>query len=128
MLLVRLVLNAVALGVATWIVPGITLTGGDDVRRAVVLLFVALIFGLVNAVVKPVFRFVTSPLVWLTLGLFLLVINAVMLLLTSWISGLLDLGWNVDGFWSALFGAVLVSIVSFLLNLLLPERRGERRR
>ena len=62
------------------------------------------VFGILNAIIKPIFQLVTIPLVLLTLGLFLIVINACMLLLTSWLAGLFGLGWNVDGFWTALFG------------------------
>ncbi|MFW6597887.1 phage holin family protein [Propionibacteriaceae bacterium Y2011] len=123
----RLVLNAIALGVATWLVPGIILDTTDPVRAVVVLGFVAVIFGLVNAIVKPVFRFFTNPFVWLTLGLFLLVINALMLWLTSWLSERLQLGWRVDGFWWAMLGALIVSVVSFVLNLFLPDKDRDRR-
>jgi putative membrane protein len=81
-----------------------------------------------NAVVKPVFTLVTAPLVLLTLGLFLLVINALMLLLTSWVSHRVDLGWSVQDFGSAVLGAIIVSVVSFVLNAFLPDRRAKRRR
>lgn len=124
----RFVLNAVALALATWLVDGITL-GGESLEHDVgVLLVIALIFGLLNAVVKPAFRFFTTPLIWLSLGLFLLVINAVMLLLTSWVSDTLRLGWHVDGFWSAVLGSLIISIVSFVVGAFLPERDDRRRR
>ncbi|HLQ82083.1 MAG TPA: phage holin family protein [Bacillota bacterium] len=125
-MLARLVLNAIALAVATWLVPGISLDVEDRIRAAVVLLVVALVFGLVNAWVKPIVQFVSIVAVVLTLGLFLLVINTLMLWLTSWVSGLLDLGWHVDGFWSALFGALIVSIVSVLLGFIVPEKKHDR--
>ncbi len=73
-------------------------------------------------------QLVTLPLLLLTLGLFLLVINAVMLLLTSWVSTRVDLGWSVDGFGTAVLGALIVSVVSFLLNAFVPDRRRDRRR
>ena len=123
--LARLLLNAIALALATWLVPGISLTAPTTVRAGVVIVFVALVFGLVNAVVKPIFRFFTNPLVWLTLGLFLLVINTLMLWLTSWVSGVLQLGWHVDGFWSAFFGALIVSVVSVLLGFIVPEKKND---
>ncbi|MVA74760.1 phage holin family protein [Auraticoccus sp. F435] len=126
-MLLRLLANAAALGVATLLLPGIRLGEGDLLRTVLVLLAVALVFGVVNAVVKPVFTAVTLPVVILSLGIFLLVINALMLMLTSWVSGLLDLGWHVDGFWNALFGALIISVVSFVLNAFLPDRRRRRR-
>jgi putative membrane protein len=127
-LILRLLANAAALAVATFLLSGITLTAPTTQGKVVTLLVVALIFGVLNAVVKPVFTLVTAPLVLLTLGLFLLVINALMLLLTSWISTQVDLGWFVEGFGSAVLGAVIVSVVSFVLNAFLPDRRRDRRR
>ena len=126
-LILRLIANAAALAVATFLLTGITLTAPTTQGKVVTLLIVALIFGVLNAVVKPVFTLVTAPLVLLSLGLFLLVINAAMLLLTSWVSNRVDLGWFVDGFGSAVLGAVIVSVVSFVLNAFLPERRNRRR-
>ena len=108
---------------ATWIVPGITLTTDDKPRAVAVIVVVALVFGAVNAVVKPIFRFFTKPVIWLTLGLFLLVINTLMLWLTSWISGRVDLGWHVDGFWAAFLGALIVSIISVVLGFIVPEKK-----
>ena len=126
--LLRLLANAAALAVATWLFSGISLTAGTTGRKVGVLLVVALVFGIVNAVVKPIFTLVTVPLVLLTLGLFLVVINALMLLLTSWISDQLSLGWHVDGFWVALWGSIVVSLVSFVLNAFVPDRNDRRRR
>ena len=120
-LLLRLVANAAALAIATWILSDITLTGSSTLSQVVTLLIVALIFGVLNAIIKPIFALVTIPLLLLTLGLFLIVINACMLLLTSWLAGLFDLGWDVDGFWTAVLGAVIISIVSFILNVFLPD-------
>ena len=126
--LLRLVANAAALAVATWLLAGIRLTASGTGDKVLVLLVVALIFGVVNAVVKPVFTAVTACVVLLTLGLFLLVINALMLLLTSWVEGLIGIGWYVDGFWTALLGAIIVSVVSFVLNAFLPDRNQAPRR
>ena len=125
--ILRVLVNAAALGVATWLFSGITLSGTSTESKVVTVLIVALIFGVVNAIVKPIFRLVTLPIVLLTLGLFLLVINALLLLFTSWLSGIFGLGWHVDGFWTALWGSIVISIVSFVLNAFLPdkdERRG----
>ena len=127
-LILRLLVNAAALAVATYLLSGISLTAPTTQGRVVTLLVVALIFGVLNAVLRPIFKLVTLPLLLLTLGLFLLVINAVMLLLTSWVSNRVDLGWSVDGFATAVVGALIVSVVSFLLNAFVPDRRRDRRR
>jgi putative membrane protein len=126
--LLRLLANAGALAVATWLLSGISLTAPTTQGKVLTLLVVALIFGVVNAIVKPIFTLVTAVAVVLTLGLFLIVINALMLWLTSWVSGLFDLGWRVDGFWWALLGSIIVSIVSFVLNAFIPDKNDERRR
>ena len=127
-LLLRLLANAAALAVATYLLADIRLTAPDTTAKVVTLLVVALVFGVLNAVVKPVFTLVTAPLVLLTLGLFLLVVNALMLLLTSWVASRIDLGWSVEGFGTAVLGALIVSVVSFLLNAFTATRRGGRRR
>ena len=126
--LLRLLANMGALAVATWLLSGISLTADTTQGKVLTLLVVALIFGIVNAIVKPIFTLVTAVAVVLTLGLFLIVINALMLWLTSWVSGLFDLGWSVDGFWSALLGSIIVSIVSFVLNAFIPDKNDDRRR
>lgn len=125
--ILRLLATAGALAIATWLLSGITLNDPTTSGKILALLIVALIFGVLNAIVKPIFKLVTLPIVLLTLGLFLLVINACIMLLTSWVSGNVGLGWHVDGFWTAVFGAIIVSVVSFLLNAFVPDR-DERRR
>ncbi|MCB0037593.1 MAG: phage holin family protein, partial [Anaerolineales bacterium] len=105
--LIRLIVNAIALWVAIKIVPGIVYDGTN-----LSLLIIALIFGVVNALVRPLLVILTCPLIVLTLGLFLLVVNGLMLSLTAWISGIFNLGLYIDGFWATLLGAVVVSIVS----------------
>jgi putative membrane protein len=125
--ILRLLANAGALAIATWILSGITLTAPTTARKVLVLLVVAFIFGVLNAIIKPIFALFTAPLILLTLGLFLIVINACMLLLTSWLAGLFDLGWDVDGFWTAVLGAIIISIVSFILNVFLPDPGDKRR-
>ncbi|MFG1907323.1 phage holin family protein [Kribbella sp. NPDC048928] len=121
-LIIRLLANAVALAAASWIVGGITLQGATTGKRVLTLLIVAAIFGVVNAIVKPVVKVLSFPLLILTLGLLTFVINAAMLLLTSWITGKLDVQFHVDGFWSALFGALIISIVGMIINAVLPEK------
>jgi len=122
-LLTRVVVNTVALAVATWLVQGITLTGDTDGQRLAALLLVAAVFGAVNAFVRPIVTFLALPFILLTLGLLLLVINGLMLLLTSWLSGQIGLGFDVDGFWAAVVGAIVVSVVTWLMEILLPSDR-----
>lgn len=121
-MIVRFLINALSLAVATWLLPGIVLEDGPLQNRVLTIAIVAAIFGLVNALVKPLFVFVASPLLLLTLGLFLLVVNASLLLMTSWVCGKLGVGWYVTGFWSAMLGALMVSIVSFILNSFVGNR------
>jgi putative membrane protein len=125
--ILRLLATAGALAVATWLLSGITVTDPTTSGKILALLIVALIFGVLNAIVKPIFKLVTLPIVLLTLGLFLLVINACIMLLTSWVATNVGLGWHVDGFWTAVFGAVIVSVVSFFLNAFVPDRNERRR-
>jgi putative membrane protein len=118
----RLLAGAVALAVAAGLIDGISVGPGTNSERVFTLLAVAVIFGLVNAVVRPIVRLISLPLFILTLGLFTFVVNALMLLLTAWIGDQFDLAFHVDGFWAALLGALVVSVVTFVLNLLLPDR------
>jgi putative membrane protein len=110
--LLRLLINAAALWVAIQLVDGIEHRGSWWS-----LLFVALVFGVLNASIRPLLKLLSLPIILLTLGLFIFVINALMLLMTGWVSGLLDLGFDVDGFWDAFFGGLIVSIVSLLLSM-----------
>ncbi|MFI8101563.1 phage holin family protein [Streptomyces sp. NPDC086023] len=119
--LVKTIANAGALGVAIWLVPDITLTGDSTGGKALSLLLVALVFGLVNLLVKPVVKLLSLPLFILTLGLFTLVVNALMLLLTSWLADKLNLDFHVEGFWAAVVGGLIISVVSWALNTLLPD-------
>ena len=120
-LLVKLLGNAVALAIATWMLSDITLSGSTTSRRIVTLLIVAVIFGVVNAFVKPVLKLLSLPFIILTLGLLLFVINALMLLLTSWISDKLDVPFHVEGFGTALLGALIITVVSWFLSAVLPD-------
>ena len=118
-----LVVNALALGVAAWLFDDITVTGDSDSAKLLTLLVVGLIFGAITSFVRPVVRFVSLPLIVVTLGLMLVVINALMLLLTSAIAGGLDLGFHVEGFWTAVWGSIVISICLMVLESVLPSRR-----
>ena len=142
-LLLGLVLNAVALWVASVIVPGISLAErhyvasydplpadfvpeGAGWSAALALLVVAVVFALVNAVVKPIVQLLSLPAIVLSLGLFLLVVNALMLLLTSWITTTFEpfgAVYAVDGFLAALLGAIVIGLVNWVLGAVLPDRR-----
>lgn len=116
-LILRLLLNAVALWVAIRLVSGITYDGGfDSVGGVLGFLGVALVFGIVNSFVKPILQFFSIPFILLTLGLFLFVVNAFALWITSGISSSLGLGFRVNGFGAAFLGALVVSLVNLLLS------------
>ena len=119
--LLRLLVNAAALWVATAIVPGVDYAGGW-----LPFLAVALIFGVMNSVIRPITWVLALPLILLTLGLFLLVINGLMLWLTSALSSALDLGFHVRGFWAAFWGALVVSLVSTILSIGLRDSSRPR--
>lgn len=116
----RLLINAAALWVSTKIVSGVTHTGDG-----LTLLAVALVFGILNALLRPVLALLSCPLLILTLGLFTFVINAIILLLTSALSSSLGIGFHVDGFWSAFLGALVVSLVSVLLSVFVRDVREQ---
>ncbi len=118
---VKTIANAGALAVAVWLLDKITLTGDSTGKKIGTLILVALIFGIVNFLVKPVVKLLSLPLLILTLGLFTLVVNALMLLLTSWLADKVDLSFHVDGFWTAVLGGLIISIVSWALNVVLPD-------
>ncbi|MGX4731537.1 phage holin family protein [Kitasatospora griseola] len=114
---IKTLINAVAIWIAAWIVNGITLEGGDWQHKAITVLAVALVFGVVNFAIKPLVKLFSLPLFILTLGLVTFVINALMLWLTSWASDKLSLDFHVQGFWPALLGALIISVVSWGLHL-----------
>ena len=118
--LIRVVVNALALAVACWIFDDIYVsgTGMDEVWT---LLGVGVIFGLVNAIIAPVVKLLSLPFIVLTLGLLLFVINALMLLLTGWIADQIGLDFHVDGFWTAVWGAIVISIASAIFGALLDD-------
>jgi putative membrane protein len=113
---IRLLVNAAALWVATRLVPGVSFSGGWPA-----FLGVALVFGVVNAFIRPVAKLLAFPLILLTLGIFALVVNGLMLWLTSSFSTTLGLGFHVRGFWPAFWGALVVSVVSAMLSALLSD-------
>jgi len=116
-LLIRLLVNAAALWAATQIVTGVTYRG-----EVLPFLVVALVFGVVNSLIRPALKLLTFPLIIVTFGIFALVVNALMLWLTSSLSATLGLGFHVSGFWAAFWGALVVSIVSTVLNFLFRDR------
>ena len=121
-ILIRLVVSAVSLWIATLVIDGIHLTADTVPKKIGTLLAVAVIFGIINAVLRPIIKVIGCGLYVLTLGLISVVVNALLFLLTSWISGQLSLPFHVDDFWpSAILGALLVGIVSWLLNMLVPD-------
>jgi len=117
-LLIRLLVNAAALWVATRVVPGVSYTGG-----VLPFLGVALVFGVINAYLRPLAKILTFPLIIVTLGIFSLIVNGLMLWLTGALSDALGLGFRVSGFWAAFFGALVVSVVSLLLTMIVREPR-----
>lgn len=122
--LLRIVVNAAALWVAALIVPGIHLAEGGADGTIVTALLVALVFGVLNAIVRPLFLLLGLPLIAVTFGLFLLIINAAMLLLTSWASGVLGLAFSVEGFWAALLGGLVVAAVAWIMGTLVGSDRA----
>jgi putative membrane protein len=121
--LIRVLVSAAALAVATAAVPGIELLAGSGWTKLGTLLGVALIFGIINATLKPLIKVVGCAFYVLTLGLVALVVNGLLLWLTSAIAGRLDLPFHITGFWPAFWGAIIVGVVSWLLNLLIGDNR-----
>lgn len=116
---------AVGLAVAAWLLEGIWFEGADAGQaelqdKIVPLLVVALILGLVSTFIEPVVKLLSLPFIILTLGFLLLVINALMLMLTAWLSGAFDAGFHVDGFWNALLGSIIVTVVGWGVRAVLP--------
>jgi putative membrane protein len=112
--------------VATAVVPGIELQAASLTSKVLTLIAVALIFGVVNAILKPIVKIVGCAFYVLTLGLIALVVNGLLLWLTSWVAGKLSLPFHITGFWPAFFGAIIVGVVGWLLSVVIPDgRRGE---
>jgi len=122
-ILIRLVISAVALWISTLVFSGIQLGGDNVVRKIGTLLLVAAIFGIVNAILRPIIKVLGCWAYVLTLGLVALVVNGALFMLTSWIAGKLDLPFHVDAFWpTAVLGALLVSVISWIMNLVVPDK------
>lgn len=122
--LIRVVINGIALWVAALVVDGVNLAEGDATwsRKLLTIGLVALVFGLVNAVIKPVVKLFSLPFIVLTLGLFTFVVNALMLQITEWIGGALGLSFSIDEFWwDAVLAAVVITLVSWVLSVVLPD-------
>lgn len=133
-LVIRVIINALALGAATWALPGLDIStsatteavgnsgvtqGAGTIGVVLAYLFIGLIFGVVNALVKPVVNLLSLPITILTLGLFTIVINAAMLYLTSWLSGYTPVRLSIDSFfWTAVFAAIIITVVSLVAGRL----------
>lgn len=122
---VRTIINGIALWVAAWLIDGIEFGSSTDTWETVkVVAIVALIFGLLNAFVRPVLKLLSLPFIILTLGLFVFIVNAAMLALTSWISGEIGLAFHVDEFfWDAVLGSLVITVVSMVLSVFDPSDR-----
>jgi putative membrane protein len=124
-LLIRWVIVAIALVVAMALIPGIRV---DDTNAWIAVGVMAVVLGLVNAVIRPILAFLSCGCIVATLGLFMLVINGITLWLSSWVAqNWLNIGFVVDGFWPAFWGAIVVSVVSFVLSLILIDDRDKER-
>lgn len=125
-ILIKVIVNAVALGVAALLVPGIWLGTHSWLAKAGTLVLVAVIFGIINAVLKPIIKVVGCGFYILTLGLISLVVNALLFLLTGFLANKVHLPFHVDGFWAGFWGALIVAVVGFLLHLVIPDRFDEK--
>ncbi|QBI19801.1 phage holin family protein [Egibacter rhizosphaerae] len=114
--LLRAIVNGVAIWIATLLVPGVEIGGTEATDQAITIALVAVLFGVVNAVLGPILRTLTFPLVLLTFGLFTFVVNALLLWFSAWLGGVLGLDFTVDGFLAALLGSLVVTIVSVALS------------
>jgi putative membrane protein len=115
--------NAGAVAIAAWIFPGIDVGGDTTTDRVVTLLVVAVILGIINAFIAPLIKLLSLPFIILTLGLALLVINALMLKLAAWVADQADVDFHVDGFWTAVGGALVISLVTGALEAAFASKR-----
>ena len=120
--LLRLAISAAALAVATAVLPGIQLTAGSTTKQVLTLIAVALIFGVINAFLKPIIKTIGCLFYLLTLGLVALVVNALLLWLASVVAGWLKLPFHITGFVPAFLGALIIGVVTWLLSVLIPDR------
>ena len=123
--LLRVAISAAALAVATAVLPGIELTTGSTTEKVLTLIAVALIFGVINAVLKPIIKTIGCLFYLLTLGLVALVVNALLLWLASVVAGWLKLPFHITGFVPAFLGALIISVVTWLLSVLIPDRKKQ---
>lgn len=124
--LIRVIINALALAAAVWVVPGLHISAmSDDLMGSVIAyLIIGLIFGLINALVRPIVAFFTLPITCLTLGLFTVIVNALMLLLTSWLTQFTPVGLSIDKFWwDAIAGTIIISIISAVLGVFVGKEK-----
>jgi putative membrane protein len=119
-IIIRWAITAVAIFLTAWLVPGFNIEGSNGF---IAVIAAALVLGLVNAIIRPILVFLSCGCVVATLGLFMLVINALTLLLTSWICRSLGIGFYINGFWPALWGSIIISIISFVLSMILIDDR-----
>ncbi len=124
-LIIRVIANALALWAAVLLVDGIDVTTQDTTGQIITYLVVGAIFGVVNAVIKPIVKTVGCLFYALTLGLIGLLVNALLFMLTEWIAGLFNVPFHVDGFWPAFWGAIVVTIVSWLVSMFLPDGKDD---
>jgi putative membrane protein len=119
---IKVAVNAVALWVAAWLLSGISFGDGKFGSKFATVVLVAVVFGLINAIVKPIAKVLSFPVIILTLGLFTFIVNAFMLQLTEWVADPLGLSFTIDHFfWDAVLGALVVTIVSMILNWVIPD-------
>jgi putative membrane protein len=119
---VRTIINGIALWVAAWLIDGIEFGTTDTAELVKTVALVALIFGLLNAFVRPILKLVSMPFIILTLGLFVFIVNAAMLMLTSWLAEKFGLAFHVDHFfWDAVLGALVITVVSMVLSVFDPS-------
>jgi len=123
--LLRVAVSAAALAVATAVLPGIQLTAGSTISKVLTLIAVALIFGLINAFLKPIIKTIGCLFYILTLGLVALVVNALLLWLASVVAGWLSLPFHITGFVPAFLGALIISVVTWLLSVLIPDGKRD---
>ncbi len=123
--LLRVAVSAAALAVATAVLPGIQLTAGSTISKLLTLVAVALIFGVINAFLKPIIKTIGCLFYILTLGLVALVVNALLLWLVSVVAGWLSLPFHITGFVPAFLGAIIISVVTWLLSVLIPDGKKD---
>jgi putative membrane protein len=124
--LLHVLVTAAALAVATWLVPGIELLTASTGKKVLTVIVVALIVGIVNAVIKPIVKTIGCLFYILTLGLIGLVVNGLLLWLASWVAGKLKLPFHITGFWPAFWGAIIIGIVGWVLSMIIPDGDGRR--